>query len=221
MLWTVFWTVLVSVVTLGLGLLASPPGRRKLKRLRSKAGQHRRRRSRAAWSHYRKTYRSSRRRTRRATRRTQPPRLTFGHVRTKDDPHPVRVLSTKVRDRVALARSQARDRKAAERSQRRTAGQRLRVLVSQGPGTAVKSEARHAVSRGMKHTCNATTKDGTGCHNLALIGDDGRPTEACYIRSHQDQVAKRAESERTEAKGRRVGTHGIQDMLAARQRKGA
>src|SRR3546814_20587579 len=53
MLWTVFWTLLVSLLTLGGALLASPPGRRKLKSWRRKASQHRKRRSRAAWSAYR------------------------------------------------------------------------------------------------------------------------------------------------------------------------
>ena len=200
MLWTVFWTLLASLLTLGAGLLASPRGRRWLKRQRTRAKQHRRRRAQAAWSAYRVRYRKTRRGSRRESRRSQPPRLTFGHVRSQDDPTvPVKAYR-KARDRYQLEKQRSRDRKAME--PKRTMGQRVRVLASQGPWSATKAEVRHRVSSAHGSQCGAKRVDGYRCQNRAMIGDEGHALEFCWIHrnerssdsNHESRGRHRAES---------------------------
>jgi len=197
MLWTVIWTLLASLLTLGAAVLATPAGRRKLKKLRTKARQHRRRRAKAAWSAYRVRYRKTRRGARRASRRAQPPRLTFGHVRTKDDP----TLGTKAlraaRDRYQLRAQQAKDRKAME--PRRTWTQRAQTLASSGPWGSVKAEAKHKVASARGIQCEGTRVDGYRCQNRVMIGSDGDPLLFCYIHRN-NPVPDQSEPSRNGAK---------------------
>lgn len=200
MLWTVAWTILGSLLTLGVGFVATKGGRRHLKRARTKMRQHRRRRGKAAWSAYRVRYRKTRRGSRRVARRQQAPRLTFGHVRSPADPHPARVLGRKAVDRYQLNRQRSQD--ARSQSPKRTAGQRVRTLFSQGPWSATKAEVRHKVSNARADQCEANRVDGYRCQNRVLIGDEGHALPYCYVHRNERPAGS---PEQREANQHRTG----------------
>lgn len=226
---------LVSLLTAVGGLICwkSPKARRKLTATRKRVNRRVGHVTRSAWTAHKRSRAATARGQLKAKRRSQPHRLTFGHRRTGDDPtlsrRVAKVAGTKVRDgagRLADRAKVARANAKAAQVKGPSLLDHLKTTVSYGPGAAGKAVVRAKVNRAVgAPTCGSTnTQDGHPCQNPCMMGAEGHYAAGCYISSHRPPAGSgdndrddRRDSRgraaaRTEAQGRRVSTHGIQDQ---------
>jgi hypothetical protein len=197
--------VLGGAVVAGVGMVfGTEKGRTWARKKRGKAWGKVKKTSKAAWGYRQKKKAATPRGQRKAKRRTQPPRMTVGHVRAPDDPHPARRAARWVGGKAKEANDKRKLNKLRKKGQppkRQPIGQLVTKSVfaaASGPKPKkVSVRTTQPQGQGAEH-CQAHNQDGTQCGNLERI-IDGVGVGYCYITKHKNEVLDRADGRRRAA----------------------
>lgn len=197
--------VLGGAVVAGVGMVfGTKKGRTWARKKRGQAWTKVKRTGKAARTYRKKKAAATPRGQRKAKRRQQPPRMTWGHVRADDDPHPARRAARWVGGRVKKANDNRKLKKVRAQGKpptRQPIGQLVTKSVfaaASGPKPKRVSVRTTQQQGEGAENCQALNKDGSQCGNLERI-EGGVGLGYCYITAHKNQVLDRADGRRRAA----------------------